>query len=163
MMEQHRPSLVLDSSGVMRSSVNFMNGYFLTSASVLSELASERVRDAVEFGIRIGRISIKEPGAAFRARVEEAAANTGDGEALSGADLDVLALALEHGIPIVSDDYAVQNTAAELGVEYKTTLHDGIRKRVVWVFRCSGCSREYDAKVKTCSVCGSQVRKSSKR
>jgi len=124
--------------------------------SVLEELSSNS-RDAVDYGIRIGRVSIKEPGEASRKAAIEAATSTGDIKALSRADLDVLALALEYGIPLISDDYAVQNTAAKLGVEFKTTFHDGIKKKVTWVFTCSGCKREYDSKTSSCSVCGSKV------
>lgn len=150
---------VLDTSGIIRSSLDFTAGSYVTSSSVLSELSDYKAREAVEYGIRIGRISLKEPEEAARKVVREAAAASGDLKVLSGADLDVLALAWEHKIPVISDDYAVQNTAAHLGIEFKATFHEGIKRKVSWRFLCSGCGREYDAKTVVCSVCGSKVKR----
>ncbi|MCX6695884.1 MAG: hypothetical protein NTU61_06270, partial [Candidatus Altiarchaeota archaeon] len=141
---------VLDSSGIIRSNLDFNDSGYLTSSSVLSELSDPRTRDSVDYGIRIGKISIKEPGREYRRMVEDAAGRSGDLKALSEADLDVLALALEHKLPVISDDYAVQNVASHIGVGFKSTFHEGIKEKVEWKFACQGCGRSYDSSVKSC-------------
>jgi len=149
---------VLDSSGVIRSNLDFSCGGYAIPNSVMAELTN-RARDAVEQAIASGKVKPIEPSDSSLSKVKAAARETGDLNVLSEADLDALALALEHKIPVISDDYAIQNTAAKLGVEFKATFHEGIRKSMKWIFKCTGCRREYDGKTTVCSVCGSPVKR----
>src|SRR5687767_1654024 len=51
-----------------------------------------------------------------RARVRDAAGRTGDLAKLSATDVDVLALALDLGGAVLSDDYRIQNVGRALGL-----------------------------------------------
>ncbi|MBD3389046.1 MAG: hypothetical protein GF416_08160 [Candidatus Altiarchaeales archaeon] len=152
------PKRVLDVSGVLRSSLDFTGGGYLIPDSVLSELRDETARTAVEEGIRNGSIKIAKP--AFEAvnAVTKAASETGDDHSLSVADVDVLAVAYERSAVVISDDYAIQNTASRMGLEYETTSADGIGREITWRWICAGCKREMSGPG-GCEVCGHQARR----
>jgi len=148
-----KPKYVLDASGVLRGALDFSSGDYLITPSVLSEIAEDTAKTAVEEGIRSDCIKIAEPGGTSLRRASEAASATGDLGSLSQADLDVLAVALDWGLAVISDDYAVQNVAAELGLRVSKTVHDGIKKRVKWVWACGGCGKRMGGPG-VCEVCG---------
>jgi UPF0271 protein len=94
-------------------------------------------------------------------RVREAAADTGDDARLSAADADCVALVLELGGVLVTDDYSMQNVCSRLGVPYRPFLQGGIGREVRWGLRCRGCGRRFgkgEVKGEECPVCGSGLR-----
>jgi UPF0271 protein len=91
------------------------------------------------------------------ARVRRAASETGDDGALSRTDRRLVAAALELGAVLVTDDYAVQNVAAQMEVETEVIARDGIDERRDWRFQCRGCGREFDDDRGRCPVCGSDL------
>ena len=79
---------------------------------------------------------------------------------LSEADRSLLALALDLGATLVSDDYTVLDLALRLGIPTQTVNQDGPTGTLDWQPRCSGCGRTFDAmpKGEECLICGSPVR-----
>jgi UPF0271 protein len=152
------PSFVLDASGVIRSTLDFSSGGYAIPSSVRRELQAEPARTAVEEGIRNRDIKIVEPSREGLQKASKAAEETGDINTLSPADLDVLAVALENNLTVISDDYAVQNTAAKLGLKVQATTHKGIEKQLMWKWACSGCGREMKAQGE-CPICGHKAKK----
>jgi endoribonuclease Nob1 len=150
--------VVLDASGVLRSSLDFCSGGYLMPHSVHAEIRDDSARLAVDEAIRRGDIGVCEPGAKSLAEAEEAAKATGDAHALSRADLDVLALALETGGMIASDDYAIQNTAAMLSIPVRGTSQEGIKKEFRWGWGCGGCGAKMEGPG-VCGICGHKARK----
>ena len=122
----------------------------------------DRARRAVETAIAAG-MAVMRPHEPPRARAREAAAKTGDLPRMSPADLDVLALAVELGGEVLSDDYRIQNVGRALGVPVRASDQRGIREAWEWVPRCTGCRRVLDAPRDDCPVCGSPVRLVKKR
>ena len=92
-------------------------------------------------------------------RVDEAGMQAGNLGRLSEADRSLLALALDMGATLVSDDYTVLDIAVRLDVPTQTVNQDGPRGTMQWVPRCSGCGKTYDAMPKRdeCIICGSPV------
>jgi len=90
--------------------------------------------------------------------VRESAKTTGDDARVSEADIEVLALALELHLPIITDDYSIQNLAWHLKVDFITVRERGIVEEVHWTYRCRGCHKTFDKKLDDCPVCGSEVR-----
>ena len=76
-------------------------------------------------------------------KVEEAAKKTGDIGRLSPVDKTVVALALDVGGTIWSDDYSIQNVARTLGLGFKPVGMKGIQKVVKWNYQCIGCRKWY--------------------
>jgi UPF0271 protein len=104
----------------------------------------------------------------FEARVESAspqslkaarsaAAETGDLKALSPADLDVLAKALEYKAVLATDDYALQNVALHLGLKIEPIGQPRIKRKLKHVQRCQGCGRSFEGEA--CPDCGTPARK----
>ena len=90
-------------------------------------------------------------------RVDRAAGTTGDATELSRTDTRLLAAALELDAALVTDDYAMQNTADALEIDIETVSQDGIDERRDWTYQCQGCGREYDDHRERCGVCGADL------
>ncbi len=113
-----------------------------------------------------GRLRVEVPGSRSLRMVKEASKRVGDVRFLSGADLQVLALALElkdRGCnpQIVTDDYSIQNVADQLGIGFASLMTFGIRFRLEWILYCPACHRKYpsDYRFKSCEVCGTELRR----
>jgi rRNA maturation endonuclease Nob1 len=68
-----------------------------------------------------------------------AATASGDISGLSEVDVEVLALALESGLPLVTDDYRLQNICESLGHSWRPAVTEGIKERWSWQLVCPGC------------------------
>lgn len=138
-----------------------------TVPQVLDELApgsTPRLRLMV--ATEAGRVRLRSPSPGFVRRVEEASARAGDAPHLSGVDRLVLALSLqlrEEGLDplVLSDDYAIQNMADHLGLDYRPLSTFGIRYRFRWIRYCPACFRRYpqDWPSGVCGVCGTALKR----
>ena len=90
-------------------------------------------------------------------RVDRAAGETGDADALSRTDRRLLATAFELDATLVTDDYAMQNVAESLDVDIDVIAQDGIDERRDWRFQCQGCGRTFDDDDDRCRICGSDL------
>jgi len=147
---------VLDTSALLRMSGLEDDTYTVTN-SVLNEIRDESAGLVVESAIRSKNLKILEPGKESRGRVIKAAKKTGD--LLSDADIDVLALALEKKLEVITDDYGIQNVAKALKIRYSGLTQDGIKKKIKWVKVCPGCGRKYATDVRRCSACDTKLKK----
>ena len=145
---------------MLRGALDYSRGGYLLPRSVWGEVVDEMVRSQVASHVGEGNIELVSADQADASSVREAARLTGDLGRLSASDLDVLAVALGAGAIIISDDYAIQNVAKHLGLDYITTFHDGIRQERTYVWRCGGCGREGDAPG-VCGVCGHELERVS--
>lgn len=134
-----------------------LEGVLLTTPSVVGELRDIRAKGRLESLLAAG-LRVEEPGHTSLLRVEEAAGRTGDKGVLSPSDRDLLALALEREGTVVTDDFAVQNTARELGIPVQGILQRRAR-RIRWRFRCPGCGATAPGPG-SCPVCGSMRERS---
>jgi len=110
-----------------------------------------------------GGMRVRTPGEDALAAARDAARATGDLGALSDTDLRLLAAAYELDGTVVTDDYAVQNAAAELGVAVDVIEQSGISERRDWQFQCRGCGREFEESEERCPVCGSDLTRKNPR
>jgi UPF0271 protein len=150
---------VLDTSGILRSDLDFSKSRYVITNSVLSELLDESARAAIEAALRSGNVVLAEPHEKFLDRVKKEALDTGDISQMSSTDLDVLAVALEKNLVVVSDDYRIQNVASSLGLGFETTTHEGIKKKLRWFKICTGCGRKYPMESISCEVCGLKLKR----
>lgn len=153
---------ILDACGILHSDLDYSAGEYYITNSVVAEIMNETAKAMVDNGIRRGNLKIRDPKVESIARAKEAAKKTGDVGKLSDADLDVLALALESGAEIISDDYAIQNVAASLRLKYQTTAKEGIQKEYVWEKICPGCGLKHSPDFDRCEVCGSKLKRVGK-
>ncbi len=144
-----RSKYVLDAAAFLNSSF-LPEGELYTTPSVLSELKSEKRFLVPE------DINVREPRQEFVGRVRRLAAYTGDDYWLSEADVDILALALEIGGTLVTDDFHVQNVAAHAGVKFEGITAE-IRERCIWRRVCPVCGKEYHPSKRVCPACGARL------
>jgi UPF0271 protein len=109
---------------------------------------------------------IKSPRQSSLEAVRRASLKLGERGALSKADLQVLALAFDLRLDgvnpiIVSDDYAIQNVAEHLGLNYTFLATFGITYEFNWSLYCPACSRRYPHSYldQKCEVCGTEIRR----
>lgn len=107
-------------------------------------------------------LKVVEPSRATLEKVREAARETGDIYVLSATDMDVIAVALEAGGIIVSDDYAIENVSSKLGLKFLGADLKPISKSITWQYRCTGCGQKYEEFVKACKICGHAVKRTVK-
>ncbi len=110
-----------------------------------------------------GNLTVRVPSIGSRTKVNDTSAQLGEKGVLSEADQDVVALALdlkEEGLEpfIVSDDYAVQNLAEHLNLNYGSLANFGIAHKFQWIMYCPACHRRYKHDG-NCRVCGTQLRR----
>ena len=133
---------------------------------------AEELRDQTGPSFRLtlstssGKLKIQTPAPSSLKEIGDKARTLGDKVALSKADASVLALALdllrEGKNPIlVSDDYAVQNVAEEIGIAYQPLATLGIRQKFDWTFYCPACFRRYPGAgdLEVCQVCGTKLKR----
>jgi endoribonuclease Nob1 len=112
-----------------------------------------------------GKTKIQTPSKSSLSEVSNKARVLGDKVVLSGTDTSIVALALDLSKQgktpvIVSDDYAVQNVAEALKLNYQSLATFGIRERFNWVIYCPACFRQYPTgDTKECLVCGTKLKR----
>jgi len=136
-----------------------LSGELYTTPTVVEEISDVHSRCRLE-ALLAGGLTVTAPSGEGEKRVATAATETGDIGRLSLADADLLALSLDLGATVVSDDYAVQNVALSLGIEVRGILRPKARRRR-WRFRCPGCNRRYPL-AGTCPACGSPLKRTLK-
>jgi endoribonuclease Nob1 len=131
----------------------------VTVPSVVDELRDIRARGNFEKWCAEGLI-VQSPTEDSVKRVISAAKKTKDLTVISETDRDLLALAIDIGGDLYTDDFAIQNVALALGVKTVPILQRKAR-RVHWKFRCSGCGRYADHDGE-CPVCGAAIKRKLK-
>ena len=84
------------------------------------------------------------------------AEKTGDLDILSDIDQKILAIAYETKSTIVSDDFAIQNVALYMNIEYISCSGKTIKELRKWKYKCSACNFVSNNKNSECITCGSK-------
>jgi UPF0271 protein len=138
-----------------------LEGSVVTVPSVVEELRDESSRTVLE----LMNVRIEPPLQGFKKKVKTKAGITHDSEELSGTDIDILAKALEYSeledTVLITDDFAVQNTAIQLGIKVMPAGQRKIKDVLIWEKQCIGCKRRFPMGDE-CPVCGSQMKKRRK-
>lgn len=151
---------VLDTSLLLGGKEPPRDGGWATTPEAAAEVSpGGRDHRRFESWLAVG-LEVRVPGAEAFRRVEDAARSAGNLDRLSPADLSLLALALELGATLVTDDHTMLDVALRLGVPTRTVNAAGIRATLDFRPRCAGCGRWFDAMPKNgeCPVCGSPVK-----
>jgi len=153
--------IVLDTSALM--SGRQFDGELFTTPEVLEELRKFGVTTQLEAFIE-NKVRVLTPGGESRSKVVRKAEETGDANRLSPTDIGILALAVELGAALATDDYSIENTAKAMGIRYEAVMMPAIKEEVHWRYRCTGCLRFWPEWHDSCPVCGAKLKTSrSKR
>jgi UPF0271 protein len=151
---------VLDASALLTG--RQFPGELATVPGVLRELQRHGMTPQLE-AIVDTQVRVLSPGAGARERVRAASESTGDVHRMSPTDRDLVALSLELGATLVTDDYSIQNLCRVLGLPYEPILMPGIKEAWTWTYRCTGCGRTWPEWHEECPTCGSPLRTSRPR
>ena len=128
------------------------------------------VKMRFEMAIECGKVKVKEPSQEATSKMETYANKVGDAHKLSEADKQLLALTIDlkkngYTPQIVTDDYSIQNVAAQIGVEFLSLATFGIKRLLEWIRYCPACHKQYnaDCKFKACQVCGTELKRKPRR
>ena len=148
---------VLDTGAIISRNINLISGNIWVPESVMGEIRKGKLKRNLD---QISEyVSIFSPSEEVKKIVRDAADKTGDLRVLSGTDIDVIAAGIELSGVIVSDDYAIQNVAGKMGIEYIGVEKDTIKNQIEWQFRCTGCRKIYPKFLPVCEICGHPVKR----
>jgi UPF0271 protein len=151
---------VLDASALLAGKDILLDEMYCTP-HVLEEVKGKDPTTQVLLMIET-RVEVRAPSDESAARVTESAERTGDAKRLSPADVGVLALALDLGATIITDDYSIQNVANEMALDYRGLSFPDIKKKIEWGYRCVGCGKRFDEPMDECPICGSKIKTTPK-
>ena len=138
-----------------------IEGSIVTVPSIVEELRDENARTIME----LMDVRVESPLNTFKKEVRLKAGMTKDSEELSETDIDILAKALEYSrrekTVLITDDFAIQNTAIQLGIEVIPAGQRKIKDVLLWEKQCIGCKRRFD-QGDECPHCGSPMKKRRK-
>lgn len=130
----------------------------ITTNAVYEEVRHiRRSYSPLEAFIDAGNLIIIEPELTSLNKVIACAKKTGDYKKLSRADISIIALALQLGKTLISDDFAVGNVATFLKIPVRTLAFKGISELRKWVSFCKPCCRVYNSGISVCQICGSRL------
>ncbi len=146
---------VLDASALLTG--RQFPGDLVTVPAVLRELRRHGLTPALEAFLD-AKVRVLSPTPQALGQVKAASEATGDAPRLSPTDLELLALALETGATLVTDDYSIQNVARVLGIPVETVQERGISEVWHWTYRCRGCGTTWPEWHAECPTCGSPLK-----
>jgi len=114
--------------------------------------------DAVQILIETKRLTINEPEEKFVTTSIDAAKKSGDFSNLSDEDISTIALSLQLGAELVTDDFAVSNVAKNLNIKVIPVMTSGIKKIITWVYYCPGCKTDF-SETTNCPNCGNRLKR----
>ena len=113
--------------------------------------------DAIQILIDTKRLLIQQPSHIHVKKAKNFAEKTGDLTSLSDEDISSIALSLELGAELLTDDFAVSNVAKNLGIQVIPVMTKGIKTVGMWIHYCSSCG--ISSKKLTCTNCGNKLTK----
>ena len=131
-------------------------GECYTTPAVVGEIKTEAAKMRLAL-LEAQGLRVHAPGQESLAEVTRAAKKSGDAPVLSATDTGILALARDLDAAVMTDDFAVQNTAQRLEIPVIPILQRRAKKRT-WKYRCTGCGRYWSAPGE-CQVCGAEIRR----
>ena len=129
---------------------------------VVRELDKEGMSARLEL-LMATRVRVSSPSERSLRKVSEESEKTGDSRRLSEADKELLALALDLGYELITDDYSIQNLARAMGIPARGFDQKGIAEVFEWQAKCKGCGKLFPADVRVCDVCGTETRTRRKK
>jgi len=114
--------------------------------------------DAVQILIETKRLTINEPEEKFVTTSIDAAKKSGDFSNLSDEDISTIALSLQLGAELVTDDFTISNVAKNLNIKVIPLMTSGIKNVIIWKYYCPGCKTNF-SKVTECPRCGNRLKR----
>ena len=72
--------------------------------------------------------------------------------------MSTIALSLQLGAELVTDDFAISNVAKNLNIKVIPVMTTGIKHVITWKYYCPGCKVNF-SKVTKCPRCGNKLKR----
>jgi len=156
---------------------NIIEGFIYTTHSIIEEIKASKyleknrnILNKINAAIETKKLKIKSPKNKFINKVKEISKKTGDFNALSDADKELIALTLElterrsEFVKIYSNDYSIENVCSELNIPFSSLYKDGIESKIIWEVYCPQCKNIHKVEDlnKICEMCGSKLKRRPK-
>ncbi len=143
------------------------SGIIVTTSKVVNEVLDKENALKLNMLIDAGLINIVDPHNKYVNFIREFALRVGELISLSETDISLLALALQlskeckhSNVVILSDDYAVENIAQMLGIEFRPLRTYGIKTPRRYIVKCPACGfTANNYSLKYCPRCGHRLTK----
>ena len=154
----------LDASAFYTGFIFLSSTYrYCTTQAVFDEVKHiKRSHGAIEALLESNTLQVLNSDIKSIDKVVAAARRTGDYQKLSEADISIIALALQLGIVLITDDFEVANVATTLKIPVKSVASKGITHTRRWIAYCSACGRAFGPNAKECRLCGNRLRRKYK-
>jgi UPF0271 protein len=155
-------SRVLDASSFYAGIPFSSQEISFTTPLVFEEIKHiKKEQEAITALIELKRLRVIEPERKFTEIVKQKATETGDFHNLSEEDISVIALCLQLGGELLTDDFAISNVAKHLNLKVLPVMTRGVVK-TNWIYFCSGCEKSF-SKLSLCPICGNMLRRRSSK
>ena len=151
---------VLDTAALLAWPLDALRGCITSPGCLAEVLRLEPDRGTLlELQVDVIGVKIRVPSEEACEIARRAATATGDLLRLSEVDLTILALSIEFELPLVSDDYSLQNVVASFGGQSIPVQTSGISATWRWEHRCQGCRKTWSGSSpgEVCPICGSAI------
>ncbi|MBY8988486.1 MAG: ribonuclease VapC [Candidatus Lokiarchaeota archaeon] len=153
---------------------NYFKETIICTPAIINEIKNEKYKEKnrnilqrIELAIELGKLIIKNPAEYYIKLVEEKSKFTGDINALSKQDIELIALALElmnttnNEIILYTNDYSIENLCSELNLKFKTLFKNGIKNKIYFEVYCPYCKKIYKSEDlnKICERCGLKLKR----
>ena len=152
--------LVLDTS-------SFYSGYHLSctdsqfyiSSEILDEISCEQLNfdTSIKPLISITRIIVLDPSTKNKNIIKSVAQKSGDIFKMSNADLSIVSLAYQLNLPLVSNDYPIQNICSLMNIPVISLGVKEINQVRKWITICKTCGKSYSSQIFECYICGNKT------
>ena len=177
---KEKPFIYIFDANIFLTGIDFnvIEGIIYTTPSVIEEIKASRYKEKnrniinkIYVAIETRKLNIRSPKKDYVIKIGEVSKKTGDFNALSDADKELIALTLEliekqgERVKIYSNDYSVENLCSELNIPYSPLFKDGIETKIIWEIYCPFCRNVLKAEEinKICEICGSKLRRRPKK
>ncbi|TFF84366.1 MAG: hypothetical protein EU552_00680 [Promethearchaeota archaeon] len=173
------PILIFDTNIFLKGiDINIFKEKIYTTPKIIEEIdvlkysdKNRNILNRIEVAIANEHLIIREPKKEYVMKTVNRSNFTGDLTALSKADIELIALALElkeraeEEVILYSNDYSIQNLASEMKIKYSSIHKKGIEEQKIFEFFCPHCKKTYDIGTfdKICEICGSILKRRPKK
>ncbi|MFW9879340.1 MAG: NOB1 family endonuclease [Candidatus Thorarchaeota archaeon] len=156
---------------------NVIRGVIYTTPSIVEEVKASKfleknrnILNKINAAIESKKLKTKHPKGKYLTLVKQASKKTGDFNALSDADKELIALTLElikttdKMVKIYSNDYSIENVCVELNIPFSSLYKNGIESKIIWQIYCPYCKTIHKAEDfnQVCEICGSKLKRRPK-
>lgn len=158
-------AIVLDATAFYAGIPLLSSSKYYTTTAILKEVRHiKQSIEAIDLLVDVGNLIVLDPDKECIAEARSYAEKVGEHDALSDADISLIALALMlqrsyyYDVTIVTDDYSIANVAGVIGLDVSYIISKGIRHVGSWIRYCKICRITYSGSSKVCKICGNELK-----